>query len=110
MPEPIRAGNLPADLREIASQAFLLTTGSNADKLDAAIAAVLNEVAKDAVVVTQWGVRFTHPGAPPHEQRYFNEAEAREARDQVLALDPSLGAVVVSRTVTTGPWEEVRDA
>jgi hypothetical protein len=63
-----------------------------------------------SATVTEWGVKFTDPGKPPHVQRYYNKAEAREARDQVLALDSSLGAALASRTVTTGPWEEVRDA
>jgi hypothetical protein len=109
MADPIRPATIPVNLREIASQAFLLTTGSDADKLHAAIAGVLNEVAKDAVVVTQWGVRFTHPGPPPHEQQYYSKTESREARDRVLWLAPSATAVLVSRTVTTGPWEEVRE-
>jgi hypothetical protein len=109
MRDPIRAGNLPADLRETATAAFILTTGSNAERLDAAVAAVLNEDAKDAVTITEWGVRFTHPGEPPHEQQYYSKTESREARDRVLWLAPSASAVLVSRTVTTGPWEEVRE-
>jgi hypothetical protein len=61
------------------------------------------------VTVTEWGVKFTAPGKPPHVQQYYDETEARRARDEVMALSPPAVTVVVSRTITTSPWEEVRD-
>jgi hypothetical protein len=109
MPDPIRPATIPADLRVIAAAAFFASAGSNAEKLDAAIAAVLNAVAKDTAVVPEWGVKFTDPGRPPYVQQYRDKAEARQVRDEVRALSPSTVAVVVSRTITTRPWEEVRE-
>jgi hypothetical protein len=51
MPDPIRPATIPADLREIASQAFILTTGSDQERLGAAVAAVLNEAREQ---IAQW--------------------------------------------------------
>jgi hypothetical protein len=42
MPDPIRAGNLPADVAEAAWMAFILTDGSYRDSVAAAVAAALN--------------------------------------------------------------------
>ena len=53
MPDPIRPATIPADLREIASQAFILTTGSDQERLDAAIAAVLNEAREQIAAWTE---------------------------------------------------------
>lgn len=61
--------------------------------------------------VTEWGVLFSDPDGVPRGDavRYYDEADARHARRDVEALDPSRKGAVVSRRTWAGPWTPVPD-
>ena len=58
--------------------------------------------------VTEWGARFANrDGTLQGVQRYYDEEDARRARRQLNALDPSREDTVVSRQTWAGPWTPV---